>query len=148
MENFDCFAWVILPLLIALARIIDVSIGTIRIVLLAKGNRTIAPILGFFEVIIWLLSISQIMQNLDNIVSYIAYGAGFAAGNWIGLIIEDKLALGDLQIRVITKKTATELIQYLKKEGYGITSLKAQGARGDVNIFYTIIHRKDLKKYC
>ena len=90
----DTFTYVILPLLIFLARIADVSIGTIRIVMVAKGQKMIAPILGFFEVLIWLLAISKIMQNLDNWVCYVAYGAGFATGNYIGMIIEEKLAMG------------------------------------------------------
>ena len=74
----ELFKWVLLPLLIVIARVIDVSIGTIRIVFVSRGHKIIAPVLGFFEVLIWLLAIGQIMRNLSNFMCYIAYGTGFA----------------------------------------------------------------------
>ena len=86
----DLFSYVLMPLLIFLARICDVSIGTLRIIFVSKGKKNIAPILGFFEVLIWITAISKIMQNLDNYINYIAYAAGFATGNLIGMIIEEK----------------------------------------------------------
>lgn len=88
----DLFAYLVLPLLIFFSRITDVTIGTIRIVMVAKGQKKIAPILGFFEVLIWLIAISQIIQHLDNWICYFGYGAGFATGNYIGMIIEEKLS--------------------------------------------------------
>ena len=81
------FTWVLLPILIFFARILDQSIGTMRLIFLSKGMKHIAPFLGFFEVIIWLLAIGQIMQHLDNWVCYVAYGAGFAMGNFIGITL-------------------------------------------------------------
>jgi uncharacterized protein YebE (UPF0316 family) len=140
----DTFTYVILPLLIFLARITDVSIGTIRIVMVAKGQKMIAPILGFFEVLIWLLAISKIMQNLDNWVCYVAYGAGFATGNYIGMIIEEKLAMGIVQLQIITRRDAQDLIEKLKSEGYGITHQEAHGAIEEVSIIYSIIKRTEL----
>ncbi|MDP3914899.1 MAG: DUF2179 domain-containing protein [Bacteroidota bacterium] len=140
----DTFTYVILPLLIFLARIADVSIGTIRIVMVAKGQKMIAPILGFFEVLIWLLAISKIMQNLDNWVCYVAYGAGFATGNYIGMIIEEKLAMGIVQLQIITRRDAQDLIEKLKSEGYGITHQEAHGAIEEVSIIYSIIKRTEL----
>ena len=140
----DLFTYVILPLLIFLARITDVSIGTIRIVMVAKGQKMIAPILGFFEVLIWLLAISKIMQNLDNWVCYVAYGAGFATGNYIGMIIEEKLAMGIIQLQIITRVDAQKLIEKLKSDGYGITHQEAHGAVEDVSIIYSIVKRTEL----
>ena len=96
------FEWVLIPVLICLARIVDVSIGTLRIIFVSKGMRGIAPILGFFEVIIWLVAIGQIFQNLSNWVNYIAYGAGFAMGNFVGIYIEGKISLGYTLVRIIT----------------------------------------------
>src|SRR5512136_1974751 len=110
----DLFAWVILPLLIFFARICDVSLGTIRVIFISKGIKYIAPIIGFFEVIIWLLAIGQVMNNLTNVVAYIAYGAGFASGTFIGMLIEEKISLGLTSVRIITKKDPAELIQYLR----------------------------------
>src|SRR5512136_229975 len=90
----DIFSYGLMPLLIFLARICDVSIGTMRIIFVSKGKKYIAPIMGFFEVLIWITAISKIMQNLDNYVNYVAYAAGFATGNLVGMILEEKLAMG------------------------------------------------------
>ena len=87
------FAFVVLPFMIFCARICDVTLGTIRVIFISKGIKYLAPIIGFFEVIIWLLAIGQVMNNLTNIVAYIAYGAGFAAGTYIGMAIEERSPL-------------------------------------------------------
>lgn len=137
----ELFSWVVLPLLIVLARVIDVSIGTIRIVFVSRGHKVIAPILGFFEVLIWLLAIGQIMRNLSNFMCYIAYGTGFALGTYMGLLIEEKLALGVLLIRIITQKDADNLIEALKQANYGVTSVPAYGTSGKVDVIFTVIKR-------
>jgi uncharacterized protein YebE (UPF0316 family) len=139
--NSDLFDLVILPLAIFLARIADVSLGTLRIIFVSKGMKRIAPLIGFIEVLIWIIAISKIMQNLDNWICYIAYAGGFAAGTWIGLIIEEKLAIGHEMVRVITKRDHNELVSKLKDEGYGVTAVDAQGADGDVGVIYIIVKR-------
>jgi len=141
----EIFKWVVLPLLIFLARILDVSLGTVRIVFVSRGLKYLAPVVGFFEVIIWLLAIRVIMQNLNNVACYIAYGAGFGMGTFIGLQIEKWLAIGTSIIRIITQKEATELISHLKSEAYGVTSMDAQGVKGKVHVLYLIIRRHDFK---
>jgi uncharacterized protein YebE (UPF0316 family) len=140
------FTYFILPFLIFVARICDVSIGTIRIVMVAKGQKLVAPILGFFEVLIWLLAISRIFENLDNWVCYFAYGAGFATGNYIGMYIEEKLAMGIIKIQIITSKPADILIEKLIAAGYGITHQDAKGGSENVSIIYSIIKRTELPK--
>src|SRR5512136_209894 len=140
----EVLTYVILPILIFLARICDVSLGTIRVIFISKGIRYLAPIIGFFEVIIWLLAIGQIMNNLTNFVAYIAYGAGFAAGTYIGMVIEEKISLGLVSVRIITKKDPRELIQYLRLNNYGVTSLDGEGGTGKVKMVFTIIKRQDL----
>lgn len=140
------FSYVLMPLLIFLARICDVSIGTMRIIFVSKGKRNIAPFLGFFEVLIWIIAISKIMQNLDNYVNYIAYAAGFATGNFVGMLIEERLAVGVQMIRVFSSKSGCELMQILNTNGYGATCVEAKGAKEKVNLIYTIVQRNDLKK--
>ncbi len=76
----EFFGYIILPLLIFLARIMDVSINTMRIIFMLNGKKFISTILGFFEALIWLIAISQIFQNLDSVITYLAYAGGFAAG--------------------------------------------------------------------
>lgn len=139
------FKWVILPLLIFTARIFDVSLGTIRIVFISKGFKYLAPILGFFEVLIWLLAIGQIMQNLNNVFCYIAYAGGFAMGNFVGMHIEKRMAIGSLIVRIITNKDSSELISFLKSKNYGITSIEGQGVRGKVHLLYMIVRRTNLE---
>jgi len=138
------FTWVLLPVLIFFARILDQSIGTMRLIFLSKGLKYIAPFLGFFEVIIWLLAIGQIMQHLDNWVCYVAYGAGFAMGNFIGITLEERLSIGTSIIRVILSSESPELIAALKMNDFGLTILDADGAKGKVKIIFSIIRRKEI----
>jgi len=144
--NTDLFTYVLLPLFIFVARIIDVSLGTMRIIFTTKGMRKIAPLVGFFEILVWLMAISRIMQDLDNWVCYIAYAAGFATGNFVGMFLEEKLAIGHEMIRVITRRDATNLVEDLRAKGYGVTSVKAQGIEGDVAVIYIIARRSMIKE--
>jgi uncharacterized protein YebE (UPF0316 family) len=136
--------WVIIPLLIFFARIVDVTLGTLRIVFISKGDKKIAPALGFLEVLIWLVAITQVMQNLSNVASYLAWAGGFATGNFLGLRIEQKLALGQMVVRVITVDSAHQLIDRLKGHGYRLTCVDARGTRGKVNLLFMIVKRKKL----
>ncbi|NMB34650.1 MAG: DUF2179 domain-containing protein [Clostridium sp.] len=140
----ELFGWLILPLFIFLSRIIDVTLGTIRIIFVSRGKKYLAPILGFFEVIVWVTAISQIMQNLNSIGYYFAYAGGFAAGNYVGIIIEEKLAIGMLIVRVIMNKDDQCLKDKLSDAGFGVTAVDAEGKTGEVKIVYTIIKRKEL----
>ncbi len=142
----NLFSYVVLPLLIFLARICDVSIGTLRIIFVSKGKKNVAPILGFFEVLIWITAISKIMQNLDNYINYIAYAAGFATGNLVGMIIEEKLAMGIQVIRVFTHLNGLDLVKSLNSNGFGATSVEAHGAIEKVHLIYTIVQRNELEK--
>jgi uncharacterized protein YebE (UPF0316 family) len=142
--QYEAFMWIILPLLIFFARLTDVSLGTLRVIFISKGLKYVAPIVGFFEVIIWLIAIGQVMNNITNVFSYIAYGGGFAAGTFIGMAVEERLSLGTVVIRVITKKDATALISHLRAEGYGLTTMDAEGSTGKVKVILMIIKRQNL----
>mgnify|MGYP001072843122 CR=1 FL=1 len=140
----EVFNYLILPLLIFMARIFDVSIATIRIIFVLNGNKALATIAGFFESFIWLIAIGQIIANIDNIYSYIAFASGFSAGTLIGMLIEEKLALGNVLIRVITRVEAIELITHLKDNRYNFTNIKADGESGPVNILFSVTKRERL----
>lgn len=142
----EIFRWVVLPLLIFAARVLDVSLGTVRIMFVSRGDRLIAPLLGFFEVLIWVTAIGQIMKHMDNVFYYLAYAAGFAAGNYIGIAIEDKLALGRLAVRIITREDASRLVHLLRKNKFGTTVVPAQGKNGPVDILFSVINRADIHK--
>ena len=140
----DMMTWVIIPLLIFLARIVDVTIGTARVIFVSRGYRALAAATGFFEVLIWLLAIGQIMKNLSNPICYIAYASGFALGNYIGITLTEKLSLGTVLVQVLTNRDDSALVQALKKSDYGVTTVQAQGAFEPVNLVFTIVPRSHL----
>jgi uncharacterized protein YebE (UPF0316 family) len=143
--GFDVYAWVVIPVLIFLSRIVDVSIGTVRLICVSRGFKYLAPMVGFFEVLVWLLAIGQIMKNLSNAACYIAYAGGFSMGNFVGMVIAEKLSLGMVLVRVVTKKDASELVEYLKSEDYGVTCLQGRGSGGPVQVVFTIVQRGQVK---
>lgn len=142
--HIDVYNYVVLPLLIAIARIMDVSVGTIRLIFVSRGYKYLAPALGFVEVIIWLLAIGQIMQQLDNFMSYIGYGAGFAMGNYIGIILVEKMSIGTVVVRIIPKKDTSSLLNHLREANYGVTVVEATGKNGSVQMLFSIVKRKNL----
>jgi uncharacterized protein YebE (UPF0316 family) len=142
--NSDLFKWVILPLLIFAARLIDVSLGTLRIIFVSHGLKYIAPLVGFIEINIWLLAIGQIMQNLNNLACSLAYAGGFAMGAFFGMLIEEKLSIGMVMVRIICKHDASELIKTLRESDYGVTTHDAEGISGPVKIIFAVIRRADL----
>ncbi len=142
--GFDWFAWVILPVLIFIARIIDVSLGTMRIIFTSRGLQKLAPLLGFIEVFIWIIATSQLVKHAQNVAAYLGYAAGFAAGNYVGMYLENRLAIGTVTLRAIIRRDPAELIQRLHDSGFGITTVDGQGSAGEVKIVYSTIKRRDL----
>ena len=133
-----------IPLLIFTARVADVSLGTLRTVFVAQGSKKWAAVLGFVEILIWLTAISGILQNLTNPANYLAYAAGFGTGNYLGLWLEERLARGLVAVTTITNRDAGPLIQHLREENFGLTSVSARGATGRVRLILSIIRRKQL----
>ncbi|NLA24913.1 MAG: DUF2179 domain-containing protein [Bacteroidales bacterium] len=142
----DLMNYVILPILIFVARIFDVTIGTIRIIMVARGRKALAPILGFFEVFIWIVVVSKIMGGTNNLLHFVFYAGGFAAGNYIGILLEEKLAMGSVVVRVIIGQNSTELIDKLKEKGYGLTFMPAQGREEQVHVIFLTLKRSGLKE--
>jgi uncharacterized protein YebE (UPF0316 family) len=145
MQDSQLFDYFILPLLIMMARVMDVSMDTIRVIMVAKGYRNYAPFIGFFQSLIWVITISRVMVNLENWTAYVGYAGGFGLGTYVGMRLEEKLALGHELVRVITKSDATDLIASLRKEGFPVTSVNGQGRDGEVGILYIIMKRKMIK---
>lgn len=141
----DLYSWVILPLLILIARVIDVSLGTARVIFVSRGYKFLAAAAGFWEVLIWLLAIRQIMQNLSNPICYIAYAAGFATGNIIGISLTEKMSLGVVLVRILTNQNPQLIIESLKNGKYGVTSMDGQGAFGPTKLIFTIVQRQSVE---
>lgn len=145
---FEGDLWPLLgvPLLIFVARAADVTLGTVRIILMSRGQRKVAPLVGFFEILIWLVALSQVMQHLDRPLNFIAFGAGFATGTWTGIWMEEKLALGLVAVRAIASDEAAGLIEALSKANFGVTSFGAKGVHGRVRLIFTVVRRRELGK--
>ncbi|GAB4239296.1 MAG: DUF2179 domain-containing protein [Acidobacteriota bacterium] len=137
---------IVFPVLIFLARVCDVTLGTLRMVAVSREQKAVAAVLGFFEVLIWLTAVSYILQHLTTVINYFAYAGGFATGNYLGLKIEEKLALGVLQVTIITNRDARPLIEELRREDFGLTSVSAMGATGRVRMVITVVRRRDLER--
>jgi uncharacterized protein YebE (UPF0316 family) len=133
-----------LPILIFLAETSVVTLATVRIICIARGRRGLAALLGFFEVTIWLFAIGQIMQNLHDLGCYAGFAGGFSLGNYLGVSLEKRLALGNVVVRVITRKDVGALVETLKAAEYGVTRIDARGATGPVSILLTVVQRKEL----
>lgn len=132
-------------LLIFFARVSDVTLSTIRMLMVVQGRKIQAAIIGFFEVSIYVTALSKVVSGLDNIGNLLAYALGFACGNYIGITIENRIALGNLATQVILKSdNNVELIERLRESGFGVTVLDGQGREGTRQILQLAINRKDL----
>ncbi len=139
---FEVIPSVYVPLFIFFARIIDVSMGTLRIMFVSKGMRGKATVLGFVEVLIWILIVGQIFQNLDNWLNYIAFAGGFAAGTFVGMFIEERMKVGIQIFRIIVDEENEVLANKLQEADFRVTEIDGTGRYGPVKILFTIAKRK------
>jgi len=129
-------------LLIFCLRLVDVSIGAIRIVMIVRGERWTAGLLGFFESLTWVIAAGLVFSNLDSPVRMVAYAAGFGAGTILGSTVERKLKIGKTVLRVITPIDTPEVAPSLRQAGFGVTVVNAEGKQGDVRLAFTVIPRR------
>ncbi len=132
------------PLLIFAAEVCVCTLCTIRIIFVARGYKYLAPIFGFFEVTLWLFAIQQVMTNLNNWHCSLGFALGFTLGNLLGIIIEKKLAMGTVIVRVITRRDALALVEELRAANFGVTCVEGQGGTGKVQIVLTVVKRRQL----
>lgn len=142
----DLYRYLILPLLIFLARVCDVTLSTIRIIFVMNGKRNIAPILGFFEAFIWLLAVGQIISQVDNIFAYLAYAGGFAAGTYIGMYVEERLAVGMAVLRLITPEINQGMFDFLHENKFSYSLVDGVGKKGKVNVVFFVVKRENLER--
>lgn len=141
----DTYPW-LLPIIIFFGRICDVTLGTMRIIFVSKGEKYKAPFVGFLEVFIWIVIISQVLSRANNLTAYIAYAAGYAMGNFVGIMIEQRIAFGVVLFRIFTKKQGKELMTILSANGFGSTCIHAEGSVSEVDIVETVIQRKSTRQ--
>lgn len=142
--DFNWYVWVGLPLLIFLARVFDVTLGTMRIIFTSRGLRNLAPVLGFVETFVWIIAVSSLVKHAQNVAAFVGYAGGFATGTFVGMMIENKLAVGTITIRAIIRRNPKELIATLHDAGFGVTAVDGHGSTGDVKIIYSTVKRADL----
>ncbi|MGI6588393.1 MAG: DUF2179 domain-containing protein [Peptococcia bacterium] len=136
-------------LFIFFARVCDVSLTTIRILMVVRGQKLYAAIIGFFEVIIYILALGKVFSDLGNPLNLFFYALGYATGNYVGTYLEEKLAVGTFTAQVITLKEPMQLTEMLRKKGYGVTVIEGEGREGKRYILQIILKRKrfgDLRK--
>lgn len=134
-------------LLIFFLRIGDVSIGTLRTLFTVQGKKKLAPVLGLFESLIWVIAIRQIFSQLDNPWNIAGYALGFATGTLIGILIEEKLAIGFHQIYVISRHHADAIADTLRKNLFGVTIIPGEGGSGGMAIITSMIRRSRMKEF-
>jgi uncharacterized protein YebE (UPF0316 family) len=131
-------------LLIFVLRCVDVSLGTIRLILTVQGRRGLSSIIGFAEVTIFISAVASVVSGPLDPLRVIAYGAGFAAGTWVGVTLDRRLGLGDVMVRAISPLFA-EIVPALTDAGFGVTLVEARGGRGSqVGVVFTVTHRRRL----
>jgi uncharacterized protein YebE (UPF0316 family) len=140
----DSYPW-LLPIIIFFGRICDVTLGTLRIIFISKGEKMKAPIVGFFEVFIWVVIISQIFSHATNIFAYLAFAAGYATGNFVGILVENKIGFGYQLFRIYTQKNGVELSKIFNQLGIGSTLIRGEGAVSEVNIIEAVVKRRTEK---
>jgi uncharacterized protein YebE (UPF0316 family) len=133
------------PLVIFGLRIIDVSLSTTRMLLAVRGQRALVPVIGFFEVMIWLFAAGSAIQYLNSPLHVVGYAGGFAAGNAVGLWVEERLALGLATIRIISEHGGVEVADALREAGFGVTEFSGQGREGTVEVVFTAARRGQVK---
>ena len=136
----------VLPLLIFGARIVDTTIGTVRIVVLVAGSRWLAALLGFIEVAIWLAATGGVVANLDQPLLIVAYAAGFAVGVLLGGWLEERIAIGYRVVQVINNDSKIDIAARLRERGYRVTRVEGHGMQGPVEVSMLLVRRRGLRR--
>ena len=145
MITFDFISYVLLPFLIFLARAADVTLATVKLMFIVNNAKRLAMVLGFFEALITILALSRIMQDASNLVAYVMYAAGFAAGTYLGMRIEEKLAYGSVVVRIIGKQIPDALLDYLSENQYNYSKVDASDSSGNTQVLFTVCKRRKVR---
>ena len=135
---------VLFALLIFALRVSDMSLDTIRVLFVFRGKKGLAWLLGFFESLIFVIAITSVLSNLDNWLNIVGYAAGYATGNVVGMIIEDRLAIGHVHMTIISPTSGAQIVEVLRETGYGVTEIPARGRRGMVTVMHVDVLRKQI----
>lgn len=125
-------------------RVTDMTLDTLRVLFVMRGRKAIAWILGFFQALVFVIAITSVLRDLTNPLNIIGYAAGFATGVVVGMTIEERLAIGHVQMRIISPRRGTGIAEKLREEGYAVTEVPARGKDGMVTMLNCSMLRKDI----
>ncbi|MCC6955276.1 MAG: DUF2179 domain-containing protein [Anaerolineales bacterium] len=132
--------------LIFFLRVSDMTLDTLRVLVMMRGKKSIAWMLGLFQSLIFVLAISSVLSNLDNPLNILGYASGFATGVVVGMLIEERLALGHVQISIVSSRRGTAIAERLREEGFAITEIPARGKDGVVSLLNCSVLRRNVKR--
>lgn len=138
--------FVLSGLFIFLARVADMSLGTLRILMLMRGRSLHASLIGFIESLLYITALGEVIKRLDNPLNLVFFAAGFAAGNFVGSFIEERIALGYVNVQIISVESYNTLQTTLRNAGFGVTSVECCGKDGVHHILYVLLRRRDLTR--
>jgi uncharacterized protein YebE (UPF0316 family) len=136
-------AW-ITALTIFLLRVSDMTLDTLRVLVVMRGRKAIAWLLGFFQAAIFIMAISSVLSNVNNVLNVIGYAAGFATGNVVGMLIEERLAIGHTHLSIISSRRGAAIAERLREDGYAVTELAGRGKDGTVTLLNCSVLRKNV----
>lgn len=141
----DPHAWLFALLIFAL-RVGDMTLDTIRVLFVVRGKKLLVWILGFFQSLIFVVAISSVLSHLDNILNVIGYATGFATGNLVGMLIENRLAIGHVLVNIISSNRGSFIAERLRASGYAVTEIPGRGMNGTVFELHASVLRKDVNQ--
>jgi uncharacterized protein YebE (UPF0316 family) len=144
MLNLFSINPIILPFVIFLLRVTDMSLDTLRVLFVIRGQKPQAWILGFFQSALWVVAVTSVLSNLDNLWNIVAYAGGFATGNVVGMAIEERLAIGFGQVSIISSRLGSAIAEAIRKDGYAATEMPGRGKDGTVSVITSSIRRRDI----
>jgi uncharacterized protein YebE (UPF0316 family) len=134
------------PLVIFSLRVCDMSLDTLRVLFVVRGRKKLAWLLGFFQSAIWVLAITSVLSNLDNLWNIAAYAGGFATGNVVGMAIEERLAIGHSNLQIISSHRGSAIAEAIRTAGYAATEMSARGRDGTVSVISCSVRRRDISR--
>ena len=137
-------AVILLAVGIFFLRIGDMSLDTIRMLFVIRGRKRLVWALGFAQSLLFVVAIGSVLSNLNNVITILAYAAGFATGNVIGILIEERMAIGYLQFTIISSNRGAVIAKQLRTSGHAVTEIPARGKNGTVTMLQTNVKRKDM----
>ena len=144
-EMLSVSAWLTAGL-IFLLRVSDMTLDTLRVLVVMRGKKGLAWVLGFGQAAIFVLAISSVLANLDNPLNVVGYAAGFGTGNVVGMLIEERLAIGHILMTIVSPRLGTAIADHLRREGYAVTEISARGKDGMVTLLNCSVLRKNVER--